>query len=379
MSQMKVLAIVMLLVLAMLACAQSAAPAPSITPTAAGPAKRGAASWQNDWDKLLTLGRSEGKLVIYSSLAESPSRALLAAVKNFGIDMESVPGNGAELVVKMDAERRAGIFGVDLSVAGTTTLALYKERGFLDPFEDKLFLPEVVDGSKWMDGKLPFVDKEKMMLTFLVHPGSCIVINTDLVKEDEIKSYRDLLAPKWKGQIVMYDPTIPGAGASFFNYNVMETMGREFAEQLAGQDITFFKDRRSGVEWVARGKYPIVIAPDINVLGEMYRAGAPLKFIIPVEGDYKTAGSGGLSLFNKAPHPNAAALFLNWLLTQEGQNVIAKAMPDQSKRRDVPDTYIDADRRMSPKITYLDGDQEEFIATAAENQKLAREIFNIKY
>ncbi len=238
-----------------------------------------------------------------------------------------------------------------------------------------LALPEVTDPKKWMAGALPFLDEERMMISYFIHAGSSIVINTELVKPDELKSYRDLLAPKWKDKILMQDPSVTGAGNIFFTINLMEIMGKDFTLQLAQQNPVVMRDRRLMLEWVARGRNPIVLAPDTSMLGELTRAGAPLKHIVPREGTYAGGGGGGLAMLNQAAHPEAAALAVNWVLSREGQTVLARAQPDQSRRLDVPVDFIDPDRRLDPNVKYIDSDAEKYLSGRMEMMKLAREMY----
>ncbi len=331
----------------------------------------------NRFTKILAAARNEGRIVAHSALASGPRQALADAMREkYGLEMEFVNGSGSELIVKAEAERRGGIYAGDVVLSGTGAQIMYKEKGFLEPMGDLLVLPEVKDAKQWMEGKLPFVDKEKTMIVYFSHAGSSLVINPNLVKVEEMQSYRDLLSPKWKEKILMQDPTVSGAGSLFFAINLIEIMGKEFTMQLTQQKPVLMKDSRLALEWVARGKYPILLAPATTTLGELTQAGAPLKHIVPIEGTYSGGGSGGLSLVNRAAHPNAATIFMNWLLSREGQTVIAKAQPDQSRRLDVPTDFIDPDRRLNPDVKYIDSETEEHVLGRVEMMKLAKEMFN---
>lgn len=82
-------------------------------------------------------------------------------------------------------------------------------------------------------------------------------------------------------------------------------------------------------------------------------------------------------MLNKTAHPNAAIVFVNWILSREGQTVMAQAQPDQSKRLDVPVDFIDVARRMDPGVKYIDNDAEKYLSGASrmEMMRLAKEIF----
>ena len=152
-----------------------------------------------------------------------------------------------------------------------------------------------------------------------------VAFNTKLVNPAEIKSYWDLLNPKWKGKIVAYDPTQGGSGdATRFFYH-HKSLGPEFIKRILSEtDIVISSDTRQMGDWLAGGKYAISIFGPVSRmdLDLMQTQGLPVDWFKPdhlKEGTYITAGSGGVALINKAPHPNAAKVGFNWLLSREGQ------------------------------------------------------------
>jgi ABC-type Fe3+ transport system substrate-binding protein len=130
-------------------------------------------------------------------------------------------------------------------------------------------------------------------------------------------------------------------------------------------------------EWIAKGKYPILIGPREEAAVLFRRAGAPVGFVMPREGSYTTCGPGALSLVNRAPHPNAASLFVNCLLTKEGQTINSKAMGTQSARIDVPADFVDPDFVLEPGVRFFPTVSEEFARKKGKYQQLAKELFNI--
>ncbi|MBI2935178.1 MAG: extracellular solute-binding protein [Chloroflexi bacterium] len=328
------------------------------------------------WDKVLVAARQEGRVVVYSQAAGGLRADLIKNFREkFGIDLEMTAGRGEELLVKIEAERRAGLRVADVLVQGVGALVQFKTAGLVDDIQPALIHPEATDPKAWLGGGIYFVDKERKMISFLTHAGSTLIINTDMVKPEEIKSYRDLLNPKWKGKMVMDNPTVTGAGSSFYAFNMMEIMGPEMAGQLLKQDLRIISDQRQLVEWVARGTYPIGLAPRPEVFQEFLRAGAPLKFIIPAEGTYATGGFGGMILIREMPHPNAATVFINWLLTREGQTIMVKGAGDQSRRLDVTKQYIDEDRQVKEGVKYLETENEEMTLKRIERMRQAKEVF----
>jgi ABC-type Fe3+ transport system substrate-binding protein len=83
-------------------------------------------------------------------------------------------------------------------------------------------------------------------------------------------------------------------------------------------------------------------------------------------------GGSCLFVFNKRPHPNASRLFVNWLLTKDVQYGLAKAMIQNSRRKDVP-AVTPPDETAVPGATYLENQREEYQGKAEAARKLVAE------
>lgn len=79
--------------------------------------------------------------------------------------------------------------------------------------------------------------------------------------------------------------------------------------------------------------------------------------------------------WHKAPHPRTARLFINWLLSKEGQTLFTKAFGAPSARLDVATEGLDPATLIKPGIKYIEGDAEEIDLSSVEQRKLAVEIF----
>ncbi len=335
-------------------------------------------SWQNEWNRTVAAGTKEGKVVIYTT-AIPATRTSVADVfkKRYNITVEYIVGRGSELLPKLTQERKAGLYLADLYIAGATTQVNdMKPRGMLDPLKPLLILPEVTDPKGWWAGRLYFCDKEaQYALGFSLYAVGSMAQNTDLVKPQEIKSYKDFLNPKWKGKLVLGDPTVPGSGLRLFSTVGGYIMGMDYMRELAKQEPLITRDQRQATEWVARGKYPIVIGIVQEVIESFKKVGAPLNYISPSEGTWLSSSPGVISLINKSAHPNAAKVFLNWLLTKEGQTVYSRASGIQSARVDVPTDHLDADWLRDPAAKYLFADDADVLSREEEFTKLAKDIF----
>ena len=283
-------------------------------------------AWKGEWDKTLEAAKKEGQLTIYGS---ADFEALYGEFnkKYPEIKITGVFNRGADVAKRLMAERRADKYLADIYVNGMTTgyNVFYKAKA-LDPIPPLLVLPEVTDLSKWWQGKHHYVDPENQYL-FNFNGENRIVVayNTKLVNPNEIKSYWDLLNPKWKGKIVAYDPTLGGSGDAMRFFYHSKILGRSSsARMLTETDIVISTDTRQMGDWLAGGKFAFSIFGPVSRmdLDKMQTQGLPVDWFDPdhlKEGAYITAGSGGVALSSKAPHPNAAKVGLNWLLSREGQ------------------------------------------------------------
>lgn len=377
MSRVSIVMVFLVALLALNGCVREVAEPVKEKQATPAPVKSGAAS-ESDWQKLVDAAKKEGVLSLYTIAGPETRIDIAKAFKDkFGINTEFVSGRGGELAEKLLTERRAGLYLADITIGGgTTPITQLKPEGVLSSVKQTFILPEVLDLTKWFQGKHWWVDKEgTYVLGFTLFTSPYVLINTDLVKEEELKSYRGLLNPKWKDKIIINDPSIAGTGARFFGVVGAKIMGYDFMRELAKQNPMITRDRRLQVESVARGKYPIGLGAESVSISEFRSAGAPIKDHMPSEGSGLVSGSGNLSLIERAPHPNAAKLFINWFLTKEGQTLWSKSLLNPSARIDVPTDHVDPVRVPSQGQTYFMSDAEEFLLEQPDHMKVSREIF----
>lgn len=334
-------------------------------------------AWELDWNKSVVQAKKEGKVLVY---ATSQVRDAFNPFRDkYGIDVEVVVGRGSEISTRLITERRAGLYLVDVYQGGATTLiTAIKPAGTVDSLDKILVLPEVLDETKWLNGRIPFVDKEKMVLSFIAATDPDYIVNTKLVGPEELKNYLDILNPKWKGKIVMNDATTAGSGLKWFGLVVRELLGpekgKEYMKNLAKHEPAITRDQRLQMDWVALGKYAIAIAPQRELVDEFQKLGAPIRPLELFESADISPGSGNVALVNRAPHPNAAKLFINWLLTKEGQTSYVKVFGSPSARLDVSTEGLDPSTIPDPKGKYFIP-SEAFYLGQTEMRDLAVEIF----
>jgi len=202
-----------------------------------------------------------------------------------------------------------------------------------------------------------------------VSAGAGASYNTQLLDPREYKSYWDFLNPKLKGKILSTDiRKVRGAGIpwQFLYYN--SDLGPKYLRRLFGEmDVTLTADLRQAVDWLGTGKF--VVAMPIQG-GTVYKAknqGLPVDEFSPYhfkEGVNLSSAFGSIALMNRAPHPNAAKVFINWLLSRDGQALFQKAITvpgdaRNSRRVDVPKDHIPPDEQRRDKMNYFDTDDPD--------------------
>jgi iron(III) transport system substrate-binding protein len=328
------------------------------------------------WDDLVAAARREGTVVVTGPAHPEVRRALPAAFKaRFNVNLEYIGGPASAALARLHAERAAGIYSLDVTLAGIQSMAtIFYRDGLLDPIKSLLVLPEVLDGSNWKRGALWFMDpQQQYVLRLFSSVSEQFSINTRLVKPDELPSAQSLLDPKWIGKIATHDPTVPGTGsnqaARFY-----AQLGEDFTKRLyVDQKPVISRDERQLTDWLLHGTYPIVFGVDDARVDEMRKEGMPAlpMFSLPDLPGTVAVGNGLVALFKNAPHPNAAKLFINWLASREGLDIYARAVKWSPTRNDIDErSFVPAESIPTPGTDYFDLSDWEFTTTTKEKARL---------
>lgn len=347
----------------------------------------GKAAWEVEWADTLRKAKKEGKVVIATGRGPEIRIPVGNAFQNkYSIPVEWLMGGDSELSARLFTERRAGIYGTDLFITGgNTTVSRFKPAGVLTPLLPALIHPEVKDPSSWWEGRLPLLDKDNLIFSMSLYPQVPLHFNKEMVTREELSSYSKLLEPRWRSKIIIQDPTITGGMLKWFSVMIEEAfgpiLGLDYMRTLVKQEPLVMRDRRLVAQWMIQRKYPIAMNMQIDtIFAEFHRQGIPVSVIediTPREGGYLTTGGNNIVLLDKAPHPNAAVIFLNWLLSREGQIKWSQAGVKQSTRIDIPppeelDPLI---ARREPGMKYVNSDTEELLMKTDKHIEMAREIF----
>ncbi|HEY6365712.1 MAG TPA: ABC transporter substrate-binding protein [Candidatus Binatia bacterium] len=351
--------------------------------------------FESEWAKLIAAAQQEGRLVI--SAGGAPSREYRSVVelfqKKFGLQVSLSTGSGAASIDRVLAERNAGKYTVDVgltSVAATRTRLVPAQA--LEPIPPLLIHPEVLDKSAWFAGRHWYADPQEEKLSFLyaAEPTETFSVwyNTKVISKQEIatiKSPADLLDPKWRGKVTSRTWGDRGRVGEMQNIYFQPDMGIEWIRAFFGQaEARFSDDVRIRESWVIGGSVPIAFSDgDLDrELERLEKAGMPVALhSIPYKLPFLTAGGSGccIQVYNRAPHPNAAKLYLNWFLSKEGQTAIHQVTPSiarQSMREDIPFGNIEAKERRVPGRQYIFRDADpKYVAQDKEQRDVIVEAW----
>jgi len=324
------------------------------------------ASWQSDWEKTVQAAKQEGQIFIYAALGPYHPEIFAEFQKDYPeIKPTIVHGSSSRISPRLLAERRAGKYLADIYLGGPTSLYRFYQGRLFDPLAPLLVLPEILDTSVWWEGKHFYIDAERKYI--FVNEGSVsgftITYNSQQAKAAEFKSYWDLFKPKWKGKIVSLDAREPGFGASELRYLYYHPeLGPEFIRRLFGEmDVVVSREHRQAIDWVGVGKVALCVFCRDGFTSKAKAQGLPVDFIN--HNDFKEmprlrGSASAIAFMNKAPHPNAAKVFINWFLSRRGQMVYQESHGDRdSLRADIPKDKVPPEVRrvMGRKYFFVEG------------------------
>ena len=333
----------------------------SATPTAAAVARPPATVEElamyagADRQQLLETGAAkEGQLMFYTSLLDAARGPLVEAFskKYPSIRVEAYRASNEDLVPRIVEEYRANRFAFDVLETSADSLGTLKEEGVMARYrspEMAQYPPESVDP----DGYFAPTRESYAGLGF----------NTNLLKKEEVpKNLDDLLDPRWKGHMAIAGSS---TGVRFVG-NVILTKGEDFLKKLGAQDIRVQKiSGRALADLVVAGEVPLSPTIFDSHVDASKQKGAPIGWV-PLEPTVVNNDVIGLAL--KSPHPHAALLFIDFVLSEAGQKVFLDT-GYASARKGIGGTATEFKKR------YLENDVKDYAREFDRWQKLMNATF----
>jgi len=298
---------------------------------------------QDEWKKIIEAAKKEGKIV-----AGGPPTAILRQKyketfeKRFAVELELVSAPGPQNAGRATAEFKAGVRYFDVLHGGSGTLEPLVYDNVLAPFSDYMILPEIKDPRQWWGGHMweDNVKTNRFIYSFSADFSTPPFYNTDLVKPGELSSYDDLLLPKWKGKIGFFEPRMPSAGQGLWGF-LMKIKGKDFLQKLAEQNLFISRDGKQIADALAKGTLAVGLGVSQRFVDPYIKTGLPIKPLMSIkEGMGGSNGFGTVAVMKNAPHPNAAKVYINWLLGKEGQDLYGRALTQGTRRLDVDTKWL---------------------------------------
>jgi len=264
----------------------------------------------SDQDAILEGAKKEGVLVVYTSMSVDQAQRILDVFKTKYPFLKTTMFRavGERLLTKIMTEAQAGKYDFDAVQSAESQAYFLKKKNLLQRYVS----PEAKHIQK------PFFDPDGYWTAVYIMPN-VIAYNALMVKRNEVpKTDEDLLQPKWKGKMGM-DHTKP----EWFAWKLKrmgEEKGLAYMKKLGAQEFRLYAGLSVVTNLLAAGEFPLVLNTYLHNVEDIKRKGAPVDWIAqdPIFTKFQPLG-----IASKAPHPNAAKLFTDFMLSEEGQKVIA--------------------------------------------------------
>ncbi len=302
------------------------------------------AEWQVEWEKTLAAAKKEGKVVVGIPPSAELRKQMEATFKpRFGLEVESFSAPGPQIASRIVSEYKAGARYFDAFIFGSCTGLPLIRSGVFDPIEPYIVLPEVKDPKHWWGGHIWMdnVSTNRIFYSFIATKGTeGLWHNTTLVKSEDVRSFDDLLDPKWKGKIGFSDPRVAGSGLSVWSF-LWDIKGEEYLKRLVQQELFLSQNLRQIADALAKGRLALALGIGYAQTEPFIKSGLPVKELTsPREGLPASNGYGTLGIVKNPPHPNATKVFVNWLLSKEGQELYSRVMLHGTRRLDVDTKWM---------------------------------------
>ncbi|MGF6873564.1 ABC transporter substrate-binding protein [Paraburkholderia sp. MM5477-R1] len=310
------------------------------------------------WDSVVAAAKKEKTLVFYTGLLSSKclDRNIDRFGKEYGITVQTFRARGGELLERIRVEQASNRFIGDVEWNGPPVIFLQGEKGALEPLGP---LPNV-------SNLLPDYHAEKYAVP-VTRSSIGMIINDRLVKPGDVKSWKDLTDEKWRGKIAVDQMDVLGVGNMWFDVTYQK-FGQGFQEAFAKNKPLITRDWGAMERRVASGEYLAYVG--IESFNGLVAKGLPVRWMVPEEG--APAYTAKLAILKNAPHPNAARVFVNFLLGTDSQLLCA----NEAMGPVVKGVLEKVDPSMRPYVDVKKmGEQSPDPAVASKAVDVARQIY----
>jgi iron(III) transport system substrate-binding protein len=268
-------------------------------------------------ERLVEAAKKEGELTVYHAYPQLTA-VTAAFTKKYGIKVKNWRSGSEAILQRVTSEARGRKYDVDIVQNNAPESEALHREGLVQAV-----------GSTYLKDLIPAAiptHKEWVGITIDVYSAA---YNTNSIKKEELpKTYRDLLDPKWKGRL-----GVEAEDHAWFA-TLLTAMGEQqtlklFNDIVATNGISVRKGHSLLASLVASGEVPLGLSVYSWNPDQLKEKGAPIEGLLiePVVGQFSS-----MSMVKKAPHPNAAALFYDFMLT-EGEQILSdmKFVPTSKK------------------------------------------------
>lgn len=281
--------------------------------------ERGNADWRTKWSELQE--KAKGQPLVISVHSQDGYAATVRAFQrkfpNIKVAVTEIIPDA--MVTRVLNEQRNKVFVWDIMWASTTNMnALLIPAGAFQDLEPFLFLPEVTDANQWHANDYQWTTpKAKQVFIHALFKTVLAHQNLDNSGGFKVTRLEELLNPKFKGKIGIRDPYHANGGTWMFG-SFYKKMGPDFMRRFFSEmDLVVNMNPRQAADALIRGDMAIALGTTNDVVSRCTKAGG-CKNILPLPFG-ELIGSRGVAIFKNAPNPTTATIFVNWLLSKEGQ------------------------------------------------------------